>query len=99
MERAALRPGFRGFKGWWWRLAPQVGADYVGGLCRRGGRRPFGPRVLVSPLRGDEYEVSVTGLPSRPHLRAFCIECASRPKPSLSLHIKGPSDCRLTDSG
>ena len=37
MERAALRPGFRGFKGWWWRLAPQVGADYVGGLCRRGG--------------------------------------------------------------
>ena len=67
-------------------------------LCRRG-RRPFGPRVVVSPLRGDEYEVSVTGLPSRPHLRAFCIECASRPKPSLSLHIKGPSDCRLTDPG
>ena len=41
-------------------LTPQVGADYVGGLCRRG-RRPFGPRVVVSPLRGDEYEVSVTG--------------------------------------
>ena len=27
---------------------------------------------------------------------AFCIECASQPKPSLSLHIKGPSYCRLT---
>ena len=24
------------------------------------GRRPFRPRVVVSPLRGDEYKVSVT---------------------------------------
>ena len=42
-------------------------------------------------LSGDEYEVSVTGLPSRRTLRAFCIECASRPKLALSLHTKGPS--------
>ena len=32
-------------------------------------------------------------------LRVFCIECASRPKLALSLHIKGPSYCRLTDPG
>ena len=30
------------------RLAPQVGADCVGRLCRKG-QRPFGPRVVVSP--------------------------------------------------
>ena len=80
------------------RLAPQVGADCVGRLCRRGlekgskgSKGSEGSKGKVSPLRGDEYEVSVTGPPSRLHLRAFCIECASRPKPSLSLHIKGPS--------
>ena len=41
-------------------------ADYVGGLCRKG-RQPFGPKVVVSPLCDDEYEVGVTELPSRPH--------------------------------
>ena len=43
------------------------------------------------PLCGNAYKVGVTGIPSRPHLRAVCIECASRPKLALSLHIKGPS--------
>lgn len=28
----------------------------------QGGRRPYGPRVVVSPFRAMKYEVSVTGL-------------------------------------
>ena len=66
MEKGRSAARVQRVQRWWWRLAPQVGADYVGGLCRRG-RRPFGPRVVVSPLRGDEYKVSVTGLPSCHH--------------------------------
>ena len=43
------------------------GAGGYGRLRRRvvfallRGRRAFGPRVVVSPRRGDDYKVSVTG--------------------------------------
>jgi len=55
----------------WWRLAPQVkkgrgwrrwlGPPVGGGLCRRVVFASL--KGKVSPLRGDEYEDSVTGFP------------------------------------
>ena len=54
VQRVQQEKRFRGFKGFrgeggraW---GPRVMADFVGGLCRKG-RRPFGPRVVVSPFR------------------------------------------------
>ena len=97
-------PSAQGFLGLTGPLAPRVAvaADAADKKKGRGWRRRLCKRivkekvqkvqrVVVSPLCGNAYKVSVTGLPSRPHLRAFCIECASRPKLALSLHIKGPS--------
>ena len=45
------------------RLTAQVGTACAGGLCRKGVFALL--KGKVSPLRGDEYEVSVTGFPSR----------------------------------
>ena len=90
---AAIKRG----RGWRRGLCRRVVKEKVLRIDRPDGRRvrkfdgAFGPEGCGIALTGDAYEVSVTGLPSRHHLRAFCIECASRPKLALSLHIKGPS--------
>ena len=49
-------------------------------------RRAVKPKNLTNP-RGKAPSTLMC---------AFCIECASQPKLALSLHIKGPSYCRLT---
>ena len=62
-----VRPAFGGLvqkvqRGRWTVLRAEGALPYgqrvVFALLR--GRRPFRPRVVVSPLRGDEYIVSVT---------------------------------------
>ena len=79
IKRAALRPGFRGFKGKVdGSLAPKVVAHFVVGLCslRSRGNGPSGRGLWYRPgaakrpgfrgegiAFGDEYEVSVTCLP------------------------------------
>ena len=49
------------------RLSAQVGAAFGGGLCRRGGDGPLGRGWWYRPS-GDEYIVSVTGMPFLYHI-------------------------------
>ena len=45
------------------RLAPQVGADCVGRLCRKGATALRAEGDGLDCPAGNEYEVSVTGMP------------------------------------
>ena len=54
--------GFRRFRGERLTAATRLRVMAAcGGRLYRKGQRPYGPEGVVSPLRGDEYEDSVTG--------------------------------------
>jgi len=54
--------GFRRFRGERLTAATRLRVMAAcGGRLYRKGQRPYGPEGVVSPLRGDEYIVSVTG--------------------------------------